>query len=57
MGSPEIYPLDSDGLKVLGAGSHVVFGMSSSLPLEPEWAPRGWRCPHRRLTLVGEALW
>jgi hypothetical protein len=33
-------------------GSHVEFGMSSSLPLEPELAPCGWRCPHRRLTLM-----
>jgi hypothetical protein len=22
------------------------------LPLEPELAPCGWRCPHRRLTLM-----
>jgi hypothetical protein len=28
------------------------FGTSSSLPLEPELAPSGWRCPHRRLTLM-----
>jgi hypothetical protein len=33
-------------------GSHFEFGMSSSSPFEPVLAPCGWRCPHRRLTLI-----
>jgi hypothetical protein len=41
----------SKGLGWAG-GSHVEFGVSSSLPMEPELAPCGWRCPHRRLTLM-----
>jgi hypothetical protein len=36
----------------VGGGSYFGFGMSPSLPLEPELAPCGWRCPHRRLTLM-----
>jgi hypothetical protein len=46
--------LDYIASKGLGwaGGSHFEFGMSSSLQLEPELVPCGWRFPHQRLILM-----
>jgi hypothetical protein len=42
------------GIRVSGlVAASFEFGMSFSLPLEPELAPCGWHCPHWRLTFMG----
>jgi hypothetical protein len=52
MGWPDIHWLTRDKGGLVAAIDYE-FGMSSSLPLEPELAPCGWHCPHRRPTMMG----
>jgi hypothetical protein len=45
--------IDWQGIRVGWWQSYLRVGFELSLPMEPEWAPCGWRCPHRHPTVMG----
>jgi hypothetical protein len=51
MGWPGIHWLARDKGGLVAAVWRLDFELS--LPMEPELAPCGWRCPHRRPTVMG----
>ena len=52
MGWPDIHWLARD-LRWAGGSHCLTLDRNLSMPLEPELAPCGWRCPHRRPALTG----
>jgi hypothetical protein len=41
------------GIRVGWWQPFLTLGFELSLPMKPELAPCGWRCPHRRPTVLG----